>query len=98
MRAFVRVLTQIRHSAHAPSGEEVLVQQHPCFFLESQVWSEKYLACAGYIFSGQVTCNDSTTLQDHIRNALHHSHGRTTHAYKGANHLATLENRATLVS
>ncbi len=50
-----------------------------------------------YIYSGQVTCNGSTTLKDHMRHVLQHSHGRTTHAYKGANHLATFEIRATLL-
>ncbi len=38
-----------------------------------------------------------TTLQDHMRHILEHSHGRATHAYKGANHLASLEIRATLL-
>ena len=47
--------------------------------------------------SGQVTCNCSTTLQDHLRHVLQHTHGRTTHAYKGAYHLATFEIRATLL-
>ncbi len=47
--------------------------------------------------SGQMTCNSSTTLHDHMRHALQHSHGRTTNAYKGANHLATFEIRATLL-
>ena len=46
--------------------------------------------------SRQVTCNGSTTLQDHMRHVLQHSDGRTTHACKGTNHLATLEIRATL--
>ena len=42
-------------------------------------------------------CNSSTTLQDHMRHVLQHSPGRKTNAYKGANHLATLEIRAALL-
>ncbi len=33
-----------------------------------------------------------------MRHVLQLSHGRTSHAYKGANHLAILEIRATLAS
>ncbi len=47
--------------------------------------------------SGKMMCNGRTTLQDYLRHVLQHSHGRTTHAYKGANHLATFEIRATLL-
>ena len=46
-----------------------------------------------------MTCNGSTTttLHEHMRHVLQHSHGPTTNPYKGANHLATLEIRATLL-
>ncbi len=37
------------------------------------------LLIRGIYTSGQVTCNGSTTLQDHMRHVLQHSHGRTTH-------------------
>ena len=55
------------------------------------------LLIRGIYTSGQVTCNGSTTLQDNMRHVLQHSHGRITHAYKGENHLATFEIRATLL-
>ncbi len=76
-----------------------MVQQHPWFSLESQVWSTKYsLLIRGIYTSGQVTYNSSTTLQDHnMRHVLQHFHGRTTYAYKGVNHLATFEIRAALL-
>ncbi len=75
-----------------------MVEQHPWFSRESQVClSENSLLIRVIYTSGQVTCNGSTTLQDHMRHVLQHSHGRTTHAYKGANNLATLEIRATLL-
>ena len=62
----------------------------------NMVW--KYSLLIRFIYTGgQVTCNGSTTLQDHMRHVLQHSHGRTTHEYKEANHLATLEIRATLL-
>ena len=38
------VVVVVWYSAYAPSREEVLVQQHPWFSLESQVWS-KNIAC-----------------------------------------------------
>ncbi len=92
------VVVVIWYSGYAPSREEVLVQQHPWFSLESQVWSKKYSLLIRSIYtSGQVTCNGSTTLQDIMRHVLQHSHGRITHAYKGENHLATFEIRATLL-
>ncbi len=62
----------------------------------SLVW-KKSLLVRGIYTSGQVTYIGSPTLQDHMRHALQHSHGRTTHAYKGANHLANLEIRAALL-
>ncbi len=44
MCAHVRlgIVVVVGCSAYAPSHEEVLVQQHPLFCLESHVWSENY--------------------------------------------------------
>ena len=53
-----------------------------------------------YILGSKVklcSCNGSTTLQDHTRQVLQHSHCRKTLAYKDANHLTTLNNRAPLL-
>ncbi len=44
-----------------------------------------------------MTYNGSTALQGNMRHVLQRSHGRTTRAYKGANHPATFEIRATVL-
>ncbi len=90
------VIVVVGYSACAPSREEVSVQQHASTMSmvlslkSSLIWK---IACL-YGVSIPVWKWRATVvhaLQDHMRHVLQHSHGRTTHAYKGASHLATLE-------
>ena len=55
----------------------------------SLVWKRACLIYGVYIPVGKW---HAMVMQDHMRHVLQHSHGRTTHAYKGANPLCDLRN------
>ena len=62
---------------------------------QSEGEEEAGMGMRGIYTSGALTCNGSTTLQDHMRHVSQQTHGSTTRAYKGANQIGTLEIRAT---